>query len=471
MLKLGGFRPALRVGSTAIVMAARDLPEREANRKRRRALALNLVQAALTAVEPRAAVRSHLRLKGTELSVDLQTYDLGQYRHLYVVGGGKASAPMALALEEVLGDRITAGVISVKYGYTASTQRILIEQAGHPIPDDRAVRATEKMIELLQQAGPEDLVICLLSGGGSALLAAPPPGITLADKRRVTNALLRSGATINEINVVRKHLSQIKGGGLTRLAQPARVISLIVSDVLGNPLDVIASGPTVPDTSTFADAWELIERYDLVGDLPPPVAQRLQEGVAGRVPETPKPGDPIFAQTQNVIVASNALAVQAAVDQAEQEGLHALLLSTFVEGEAREVARVFAAIGRELSQSDHPVARPAAVIAGGETTVTVRGQGRGGRNQEFALSAAVALQGVAEVTVVAFATDGSDGLTNAAGAIVDDTTVERARALGLNPQQALADNDSHSFFQKLGDLIVTGPTNTNVADLYVVLAG
>ncbi len=443
----------------------------EDKRNARKALALNLVQAALAAVEPGAAVRAHVRLIGLQLYVDDHLFDLNAFQHIYVVGAGKASAPMAQAIEGILGHRITDGVVSVKYGYTAPTHRIQIDQAGHPIPDERAVQATEKMIDLLQRGGPDDLVICLLSGGGSALMVAPVPGVTLADERRLTSALLRSGATINEMNTVRKHMSRIKGGGLARLAAPATVVSLILSDVLGNPLDVIASGPTVPDTTTFVDAWDVLQRYGLLDELPPAIAQRLQDGLAGRIPETPKPGDPIFQRVVNVVIASNAHAVQAAVDRARADGLNTLLLSTFVEGESREVAKVFAAIGRELQRSNHPVPRPAAIIAGGETTVTIKGQGRGGRNQEFALSAAIQLEGVDDVTIMALATDGTDGPTDGAGAIVDGTTVERARAIGLDPRTALADNDSYQFFQKLGDLVVTGPTNTNVDDLYVIIAG
>lgn len=442
----------------------------EDRRNARRTLAFNLAQAALAAVEPGAAVRAHARLVDNTLSVDGHVYDLRALDHVYVVGAGKASAPMAQAIEGILDDRITDGVVSVKYGYTAPTRRIQIDQAGHPIPDERAVQATEKMIDLLQRAGPNDLVICLISGGGSALMVAPVSGITLTDERRLVNALLRSGATINEMNTVRKHLSRIKGGGLARLAAPAAVVSLILSDVLGNPLDVIASGPTVPDTTTFVDAWEVLQRYGLLDDLPPAIAQRMQDGLAGRVPDTPKPGDPIFDRTQNVVVASNAHAVQAAVERARLDGMNTVLLSTFVEGEAREVAKVFAGIGRELRRSNNPVPLPAVVVAGGETTVTIKGQGRGGRNQEFALSAAIQLVGVDDVTIMALATDGTDGPTDAAGAIVDGTTVERAQALGLDPRTSLVDNDSYPFFQKLGDLIVTGPTNTNVDDLYVIIA-
>jgi hydroxypyruvate reductase len=443
----------------------------EAQRNWRRLVALNIVQASLAAADPAAGVRTHVKLAGSLLSVDGHSFDLDQFQHIYVVGGGKGSAPMAQAIEEVLGPRITGGLICVKYGYHLPTERIQVEQAGHPIPDERAVKATEKIIDMARGAGPDDLVICLISGGGSALMVAPPPGIALADKRKVTNALLRSGATINEINAVRKHLSQIKGGGLVRLASPATVVSLILSDVLGDPLDVIASGPTVPDTTTFVDAWQILQRYDLLAELSPAVNAHLQEGLAGRIPDTPKPGDPIFERTVNVVIASNGLAVKAAVEQARRDGLNPLLLSTFIEGEAREVARAFAGIARELIRSNHPVERPAAIIAGGETTVTVRGQGRGGRNQEFALSAAIHLAGVPDVTIMAFATDGTDGPTNAAGAIVDGSTVQRALALGLDPRQALVDNDSNTFFQRLGDLIVTGPTNTNVDDLYVIIAG
>jgi hydroxypyruvate reductase len=429
-----------------------------------------MLKAALKAVDPIAAVRAHVRREGSNLEVDNRRYDLRRYQRVFVVGGGKGAAPMAQALEEILGDQLADGVVSVKYGYTGPTHRIRIEQAGHPIPDEGSVRAADRIAQLLQQAREDDLVIAVLSGGGSALLVAPSKGISLADKRRLTNALLRSGATINEINAIRKHLSLIKGGGMVRLASPATVVSLVLSDVLGDPLDVIASGPTVADTSTFADCWEILTRYDLIDDLPPAIATHLKEGLAGRVPDTPKPGDPIFECTQNVVVASNERAVEAALKQARMDGLNALVLSTFVEGESRVVAQVFAAIGLELARRDRPLARPAAIVAGGETTVTIKGQGRGGRNQEFALSAAIHLDGSDGVTIMAVATDGSDGPTSAAGAIVDGSTVERARAMGLNPRQALADNDSNGFFQRLGDLIITGPTNTNVNDLYIVIA-
>jgi len=439
------------------------------DRKARKALALDLLQAALAAVDPAAAIRRFVAREGDLLRVGDRLYDLRQYERIFVVGGGKAGAPMAQAIEEILGDRITAGLVNVKYGYTAPTRLIELNQAGHPIPDEKGVAGTQRMVELLKQAGERDLVICLISGGGSALMVLPVPGVSLADKRRLTDALLRSGATINEINAVRKHLSQVKGGNLARLAYPAEIITLILSDVLGNPLDVIASGPTVPDTSTFADAWKVLEKYDLVEVIPPAIADYLRAGLAGQVPETPKPGDPIFQKTYNLIIGSNEIAVKAAQERARGYGLNTLLLSTFVEGEAREVAIVLAAIAREVVHSNNPIARPACILASGETTVTVRGRGLGGRSQELALAAALKIQGLEDVLILSAATDGTDGPTDAAGAIVDGSTVARALARGLDPQRFLADNDSYHFFAQLGDLVITGPTNTNVNDLMIIL--
>lgn len=441
----------------------------EAERKRRRAIALNLVNAALAAVEPAAALKRQLRLVGDRLQVGDRTYDLRRYRRVLVVGGGKAGAPMAQAVEAILGDRISAGIVNVKYGYTAPTRIVELNQAGHPIPDEKGVAGAQKMADLVRGATEDDLVIALISGGGSALTVLPSPGISLADKRRLTDALLRSGANINEMNAVRKHLSQVKGGGLARLAYPAEIITLMLSDVVGSPLDVIASGPTVPDTSTFQDAWAVLESHGLVEELPKSIADQLRAGLAGEAPETPKPGDAIFARCHNVVIASNEIAAQAAVEQARQDRLNPLLLSTFVEGEAREVARVVAGIAKEMAYSGNPVRPPACVVLGGETTVTVKGHGLGGRNQELALAAAVQIAGLPDATILTLATDGSDGPTDAAGAIVDGDTCRRARELGLDPQQFLADDDSYHFFQRLGDLVITGPTNTNVNDLTFVL--
>jgi hydroxypyruvate reductase len=326
------------------------------------------------------------------------------------------------------------------------------------------------MVELLEEAKQEDLVICVISGGGSALLTLPADGITLEDLQQTTDALLRSGATINEMNVVRKHLDTVKGGGLARLAAPARVVTLVLSDVVGNPLDAIASGPTVPDTSTWADASRIFDRYALWDSIPRSVADRIKAGAAGDLPDTPKAGDPIFERVSTVIVGSNLLACEAAAAAGRAMGLNALVLTTYVEGEAREVGRVLAALLREVADSGHPLPRPCVLIAGGETTVTIRGPGQGGRNQELALSAAFGLRGVQDVLLASIGTDGNDGPTDAAGAFVDGTTLARAAAVGLDHQVYLADNNSYAFFDRLGDLIRTGPTNTNVNDLYLLFA-
>ena len=432
----------------------------------------HLTQAALEAVDPAQAVRRAVRREGNVLHVGPRIYRLDEVERAIVVGGGKAGAPMAQALSEILGPALRAGWINVKQGHLVDAPlppELTICEAGHPIPDENGRTGAQRIIELASQAGERDLVFCLISGGGSALLPLPVEGISLADLQALTDALLRCGATINEINTVRKHCSQIKGGQLARAAAPATVVALILSDVVGNPLDVIASGPTVADTSTFADACAILGKYDLVDTIPGAVRAHLHAGLEGQLPDTPKPGDPIFARVQNVIVGSNAIAACAAQAAAQEMGFHTLLLSTYIEGEAREVGRVMAGIAKSLAVEGWPIPRPACVIAGGETTVTIRGTGKGGRNQELALAAALALEGWEGTTVVTLATDGTDGPTDAAGAIVDGTTVARAQAVGLSAAEALAGNDSYTFFDRLGDLIRTGPTNTNVNDLLLIL--
>ncbi len=436
--------------------------------ERRRRDAVTIMQSALDAVDPGRAVERALHREGQWLDVAGHRYDLGQIDRVLVVGAGKAGAPMARAVEGVLGDRVTAGLLNVKYGYVEPTTRVQLNEAGHPIPDEHGVAGASRIASLLQGTTERDLVICLISGGGSALMTLPAEGVSLADLQGLTAALLGAGATINEINTIRKHLDVIKGGGLARLAAPAQVLSLLLSDVVGNPLDVIASGPTVPDTSSFADALDLLERYGLRDAAPAAIRRRLESGAAGNLPDTPKAGDPVFARVHNVVVASNDIAARAAEEQARALGYHALVWSTYVEGEAREVARVQAALAKEILASGRPMPRPACLISGGETTVTLRGQGKGGRNQELALAAAIALAGWDDAGVVCLATDGSDGPTDASGAYADGHTVERARALGLDAWTHLQNNDAYRFFQPLGDLLVTGPTNTNVNDLTFV---
>ena len=430
-----------------------------------------VLQAALAAVEPGQAVRRFVSRDDDRLIVGDRAYRLADFRRVVVIGAGKASAPMAAAVEEVVGDRLPIeGSVTVRYGNSAPTRHVRIREGGHPVPDSAGAEGTQAIVELMEDIDERDLVVCVISGGGSALLTLPDDDLSLDDLQRTTDALLRSGATINEFNVVRKHLDAVKGGGLARLAAPARLVTLMLSDVVGNPLDAIASGPTVADTSTWSDAAAVFDRYGLWDRVPASVARRLRAGVAGDLPDTPKPGDPLFERTQAVIVGSNLLACQAAASAASEAGFSTLVLTTYVEGEAREVSRVLAGLLREVDASGHPLQRPCCLIAGGETTVTIRGGGRGGRNQELALSAAFSLQGTRDVLLASIGTDGSDGPTDAAGAFVDGTTLDRARALGLDAARYLADNDSYTFFDRLGDLIRTGPTNTNVNDLYVLLA-
>jgi hydroxypyruvate reductase len=431
------------------------------------------LHAALAAVEPFAAVRRFVKVSHGVLVVDGREYPLDAVRQVMVVGAGKASAPMAAALEEVLEGRVALeGSVTVRYGHAGSvpTRKVAIREAGHPVPDQAGVEATSAILELLESTDERDLVLCVISGGGSALLTSPADDISLADLQRTTDALLRSGATINDVNVVRKHLDTVKGGGLARMAAPAQVITLVLSDVVGNPLDAIASGPTVADGSSFADAARVLDRFQLWDDCPATVTRRLRAGARGDVADTPKPGDPIFERTQTVVVGSNLLACEAAVEAARQAGFETLLLTTFVEGEAREASRVLAGILREVVASGHPLARPCCIVAGGETTVTVRGHGRGGRNQELALSAAFALRDLDGVLLASIGTDGSDGPTDAAGAWVDGSTLARAASIGIDAARGLADNDSYEVLDRLGCLIRTGPTNTNVNDLVLMFA-
>jgi glycerate 2-kinase len=436
----------------------------------------------VAAVDPVAAVQRAVVRRGDMLDVAGVRYDLQRYAHVYVVGAGKAGATMAQGLEGVLGEglrpaptpsrqRLTGGVVTVKYGHLAPVARVTIHEAAHPVPDEAGVRGAEALIRLAQQAGANDLVFCLLSGGGSALLPAPSPGITLEAKQRVTSLFLECGASIDEINTIRKHISRLKGGQLARLVAPATLITLVLSDVVGDRLDVIASGPTVPDPTTYQDCLEIVRHYNLLARLPASVCTHLQRGQAGELPETPQATDAVFTRSQAIIIGSNRIALQAARAAARARGYTTLILSSSVEGEARQMARLYGAIAREIRHSGEPLEPPACVIAGGETTVTLHGDGLGGRNQEFALAAALAIAGLDDVVVLSGGTDGTDGPTDAAGAFADGHTVARARALGLAPEAFLCRNDSYHFFQPLDDLLITGPTGTNVMDMHILLVG
>jgi len=425
--------------------------------------ALRIFRAALRAADPVRAVLRHVRREGEVLIAGERRYDLSSFRNIYVIGAGKASARMAVAVERLLGRRITAGLVNAPN--SAKLRRIEINQAGHPIPDRRGVAGAKRIARIASEAGAGDLIICLISGGASALLPLPAPPVTLAEKQKTTRLLLHCGANIHEINCARKHLSLIKGGRLARLAYPATLLTLILSDVIGDDPDVVGSGPTAPDLTTFADARAILEKYRIWSQVP----RTVRERVSSAAEDTPKPGDKIFRKTRNVIVGSNALAVDAAAIEARRLGFHTLVLSTFLEGEAREAAMVHAGIAKEIRASGRPVVPPACVITGGETTVTVRGNGLGGRNQEFVLAAAIEIAGLRNTAILSGGTDGADGPTDAAGAIADCTTLYRAEALGLDAGAFLRNNDSYHYFEAIGDLIKTGPTGTNVADIQLIL--
>jgi hydroxypyruvate reductase len=437
-----------------------------------------IMAAALDAVDPTGAVRRNLARDGDAVVVAGRRYK--RIGRVLVVGAGKAGAPMAQAAAEQLGDLVHGGLVVVKEGHLGAEisdwrleivgANLHIVEAGHPVPDARGAAAAARMAELLRDLRPDDLVLVLISGGGSALLTWPAPGLTLADLQAMTSALLRCGAAIGEINALRKHTTRLFGGQLARLAQPAQVAALIVSDVIGSPLDVIGSGPTAPDPTTFAEAWAVVERYELESILPEPLVAHLRRGVAGALPDTPEPNDPLWGRVHNTVIASNLVAAQAAVDAARARGFEALLLTTYLEGEAREVGRVAAGLARELALRKAPLRPPALIVAGGETTVTLRGDGQGGRNQELALGAAEGLAGLADALVVALATDGGDGPTDAAGAVASGDTLARARAAGLSPLDALRRNDAYHFFEALDDLLRPGPTLTNVNDLLFIVA-
>ncbi len=431
-----------------------------------------IARAGLRAVDPAGAVKRAVRLEGNELVVGGHHIALSGIKRIICVGAGKAGAPMAQAIEDILGERLEGGVVVVKDGHGGPTARVEILEAAHPVPDERGVAAARRIAELLESADESTLVICLISGGGSALMVAPAEGITLEDKQATTKLLLACGADIREINAIRKHLSRLKGGGLARLAAPARVVTLIISDVVGDPLDAIASGPTVGDTSTWAECAQIVERYGLWEKLPPAVAERIRAGAEGRVAETPKPGDELFKGVINLIVANNRMALAAAMDKARKLGYAAAILSSTIEGETRDVARVHGAIAREARMHSQPLAPPCCLLSGGETTVSLGEEfGTGGRNQEFALAAAFEIEGLEQVLVASLGTDGTDGPTDAAGAWADGRTLERARALGLDPAQALARHDAYPFFKAIDGLMITGPTRTNVMDMRIILVG
>jgi glycerate-2-kinase len=434
-----------------------------------RRLALKSLEAALNAVDPKQIIKSKLSLKNSILHVDSYSFDLKKFKNTYVIGGGKASGSMAEALEQILGNRIRNGLVNVPHGSKNKANIIKFHEASHPIPDETGVEGTRRMLEIAEQAKENDLVICLISGGGSSLMPLPRGQISIADKKEITSALLKCGATINEINTVRKHISDFKGGWLAKKAYSATILNLILSDVVGDPLDFIASGPTVPDSTTFSDAVNVLKKYALWDKAPASIKKVLSDGEKGKIPETPKASDEAFKKVFNVVIGNNRFASLAVCEYLKPEGLNTLLLTATLEGEARHVGIMLSSIANEVTVSGNPVLKPAGIIAGGETTVTVTGKGLGGRNQEIALAASQKLKGIDGVVVASLSTDGIDGPTDAAGAIVDGKTLTKAAKMGLVPEEYLAKNDSYHFFSQLGDLIFTGPTGTNVNDISLIV--
>ena len=437
--------------------------------KQRRQVALEMAVAAIAAANPASAVRRAIKPTKHMLQIGPWSRGWWEIERVFVVGAGKAAATMCQAAETALGDDLTGGVAITKRGHSLPLERIRLHEAGHPIPDEDSAAATRDLLLSVADLGANDIVIVLISGGGSALMAAPAEGISLADKQDVNARLIGCGATINEVNCVRKHLSAVKGGRLAEACAPADVISLILSDVIDDPLDVIASGPTSPDPTTFSDAVAVLAKYSLTDAVPEAVTRRLRAGAAGKIAETPKPGARAFDRVTNHLVGTNAVALSAAASVASSAGYEARVMTSSLRGEAREVARVISSLVEGIPAGSRPVA----LVFGGEPTVTLGDSpGRGGRNQELALAAAIELEGRDDVVIMSIGTDGTDGPTDAAGAIVDGQTCARAAERGgTAPREALALHDAYPLLEATGDLVKTGPTGTNVMDVVVALIG
>jgi glycerate 2-kinase len=432
-----------------------------------RETATDIFISGVESVKPDKLIARFVRREGDVLHIDRLNFDLKQIKNIYVLGAGKAGALMAQAVETVLGSRITAGHIVTKYGHGCVLKYMGITEAGHPVPDENGLKGTAEILALAEKASDDDLVICLISGGGSALLTDVPPGCLLADLKALNDAMLKCGADISEINCVRKHLSRVKGGQLASAVYPATLVSLILSDVIGDPLDVIASGPTAPDPTTFAEALAGLNRYDLAKKIPARILQVLQDGREGRTAETPKSGDAVFQKTRNVIIGSNRLALETARQRAEELGLEARVITHTLAGDVTQVAcYIFEQIQHAQSSRD---GHPCCLLFGGEPTTKVRGSGLGGRNQHLALLLAQLISSVPDVTILVGGSDGNDGPTDAAGAVVDEETSRQAVAQNCSLEEHLADCDSYHFFQKAGGHLIIGPTQTNVMDLIVAI--
>lgn len=434
-----------------------------------------VLAAAIDSADAGVAIKNKVSLEANHIIIANTSYDLTEYKRVFVIGAGKAAVPMVFAIYKILGKRITAGIVITKDGYISKDNPSLetplnIIEASHPVPNHRNLDASSQVYSLIRNLTSDDLVICLLSGGGSALMIRPSQGISLENIQDTTSILLTCGATINELNTIRKHLDELKGGGLAKILFPASVISLLLSDVVGDSLDMIASGPTVADTTTYKDAWAILSKYQILDQIPSPIRSHIMDGIAGIIPETLKPGDPILDKVQNFIAGNNKQTALAAIQAAKTMGFNTKLLTTSLHGEASHMGQSLSESAKSLLISPTRIPQPACLLASGETTVTIKGTGKGGRNQELALGAVKSLSGVDQILLVSLATDGGDGPTDAAGAVVSDQTYSLGSAIGLSPIEYLERNDSYHYFEPLGDLIKTGPTLTNVNDLVFIFS-
>ena len=440
-----------------------------------------IFKAGLKRVDPYRMLIDHVSYDGTTMTVrlDENTYsiDLKNYRKIVAIGAGKATAPMALALEQILGERLEGGLIVVKYGHVEKLERIEIVEADHPVPDENGRRGAEKIISIADQADEDTLVISLISGGGSALIPLPygqgSSRLSLEDKQKTTGLLLACGADIEEINCIRKHLSMIKGGRLLERLAPARSVNFILSDVVGDALSSIASGVTCSDPTTYADAWKILEKYQIEAKIPESVQHLLERGVRGELEETLKPGHPALALTENILIGTNTGALNAASEEARRRGYEVIKLTSRIVGEAKEVAKILAGIAIDCAVQSTIASPPVCILSGGEPVVQLKGSGKGGRNQEMALAYLMEMERheplCSEVSFLAASTDGNDGPTDAAGAFADLELLHRARTAALDLGAYLNNNDSYNFYDKIDGLLRTGPTNTNVCDLHLSL--
>ena len=433
-----------------------------------------IIHQSLLSVDPYLCATEKMDIRGDDLFIFKNKTDLNMIDNIYVVGVGKAVIPMAEAVIDKIGNRITSGLLISKHQIEKKNrvfdERIQILYGGHPIPNRQSMESTKKLTSFLKKVNENDLIINLISGGGSALMTLPYEGITLDDLKHLTNILLKSGAMIEEINTIRKHIDMIKGGGLARMTYPARMETLILSDVLGDQISMIASGPTSMDQTTYLDAWEIINKYDIKNEIPESIINHLFKGMQGEAQETVKSGDDVLKKNTNNVIGSLATAITSAEKAAKESGYNTVILSTKLIGEAREVGKVLGSILSNMVESDHLIKKPACVIAGGETTVTIFGNGKGGRNQELALGAVGQINNLRDCCLISIATDGEDGPTDAAGAFVTGRTKSRAKEKGLDHEQFLANNDAYNFFNITDNLVKIGPTGTNVNDLQLLFA-